>query len=163
MPAPLILYSTNTWLAFAIAERYYGGIHFAWCSPFFRPDAAVSSAAAPPTAIPGEIYDGFFEHVSRGDQHSPWIARNKIGILNGAEVKYASGVIDIPEWDNIKWTVEKAEIRDFRPLVFVIPFGGVEHLVEEVPPAERAHPLSVEYRIEELPRDRFDVIELRRG
>ena len=163
MPAPLILYSTNTWLAFAIAERYYGGIHFAWCSPFFRPDAAVSSAAAPPTAIPGEIYDGFFEHVSRGDQHSPWIARNKIGILNGAVSKYVSEAINKEQLYQIDWITENAPIRDFRPLVFVIPFLGVEHLVEEVPPSERAHPLSVEYRIEALPRDRFDVIELRRG
>lgn len=163
MAVPLILYSTNTWLAFAIAERYYKGIHFAWCSPFFRPDAVVSSAAAPPTAIPGEIYDAFFDHVRRGDQHSPWIERNKIGLLNGAKLQYASGVINEVEWDHINWTVEKALIQDFRPLVFVIPFLGVKHLVEEVPPAERAHPLSVEYRIRELPRNRFDMIEPRRG
>ncbi len=35
MSAPLILYSTNTWLAYKIAERFYGDMHYVWCAPFF--------------------------------------------------------------------------------------------------------------------------------
>jgi len=38
----------------------------------------------------------------------------------------------------------------------------VKQLVQEVPVSRRAHPLSAEYIIEELPGDRFDLIELRR-
>lgn len=31
--APLVLYSTNTWLAYTVAERFYGGEHYVWCTP----------------------------------------------------------------------------------------------------------------------------------
>jgi len=56
--------------------------------------------------------------------------------------------------------VRDAEIRDFEPLVYVMPFGRVSRLVSEVPVEERAHPLSHEYIIERLPRALFDIIKL---
>jgi hypothetical protein len=36
-------------------------------------------------------------------------------------------------------------------------------MLKEVPVAERAHPLSQEYIIEELPTELFDTIELEKG
>jgi len=45
----------------------------------------------------------------------------------------------------------------------LIPFVGVSHLLKEVPVPKRAHPLSPEYVIEELPTELFDVIELERA
>jgi hypothetical protein len=39
-PKPLVLYSTNTWLAYAISERYYRGLHYAWCYALRRPGVA---------------------------------------------------------------------------------------------------------------------------
>src|SRR5262245_16335140 len=34
---PPVLYSTNTWLAFAIAQKYYASRHYVWCTPHFDP------------------------------------------------------------------------------------------------------------------------------
>src|SRR5271154_4485922 len=156
----LLLYSTNTWLAWAIAERYYRGIHWVWCSPFLRPEPGLSAVAMPPTAIPGEIYDSLASHVRTGDRHSPFIQRNKVGILNGAKSKTEAGLITEAQRGEIVAIVEAAEIRDFRPLLYVIPFRAVAKRAKVVPPEERAHPMSIEYRIEVLPRYFCDVIQL---
>jgi hypothetical protein len=53
MADPLILYSVNSWLAYIINERYYGGEHFVWCAPVFdveaqsRAEVPVERRAAP--------------------------------------------------------------------------------------------------------------------
>lgn len=162
MDDPLILYSTNTWLAFAIAERYYNHLHYVWCSPFFSPRPDIVSVAMPPTAIPGEIYESLGREVKAGDRHSAWIEKNKVGILRGASAKKLASVISHQQETDIASIVELSQVSDFRPLLYVMPFAQVRHLVREVPPAERAHPLSIEYRIEVLPTHLFDVIQLRR-
>lgn len=160
MSKPLILYSTNTWLAYSIAQRYYKESHYVWCAPVF--DATTFPRLAtviPPTSSPAEIYRNLFHEVSRGDRHSDKIKQNKIGIIRGASIRKSSGQIsDVIEKDIVA-IVDSAETRDFRPLLFVIPFRSVSKIVMEVPVAERAHPLSQEYRIERLPRRYFDVIE----
>ncbi len=114
----------------------------------------------PATAIPGLIYDGLLRDVTSGDRHSHWIEKNRAGILNGAEVKHAAGVITDSERLQIRAIVELAEVRDFRPLLYVIPFQSVQDELLEVPPAERAHPMSKEYRLEALQRCNFDVVQL---
>lgn len=52
-----------------------------------------------------------------------------------------------------------ADLGDFRPLLYVIPFTSVESEIREPPPEDKAHPLSAEYVIDRLPRASFDVIE----
>ncbi len=162
MPHPLFLYSTNTWLAFVISERYYRQKHWVWCSPFFRPAEGVASAGMPPSAIPGEIYDRLFQDVAKGDRHSAWIDKNKAGLIKGANSKESEKVITSEKKAEIIFVVNSAQIADFKPLLYVMPFQRVKHLVREVPPKDRAHPVSVEYIIERLPRSSFDILELRR-
>lgn len=162
MPEPLVLYSTTTWLAFSIAERFYAGVHYAWCSPFFAPPSKLAGSAAPPTSIPREIYENLYDEVVQGDAHSSAVDRNRVGVLRGAAVKRAANIITADEEAEIAEIVKMADVRTFVPLVYVIPFATVRHLAKIVPPKERAHPMSTEYRIEELPRNLFDVLELRR-
>jgi hypothetical protein len=159
--APLVLYSTNTWLAFAIAERYYRQVHWVWCSPFFRPDGSFP-AAMPPSAIPGEIYDRLWDDVTRSDHHSAWIAKNRTGLIKGAEVKEREGIITDHQKADILAAVNGAQIKDFKPLLYVIPFTRARSLAYEVPPNERAHPMSLEYIIAKLPRRAFDLVEIYR-
>jgi len=116
----------------------------------------------PPSAIPGEIYDRLHDDVSRGDKHSGWIAKNKTGLIKGAEIKEGEGVISAKEKAEIVSVVTNAEVRDFKPLLYVMPYQKVKRWLREVPAAERAHPMSVEYIIEKLPRTAFDVLEARR-
>ena len=161
MRRPLILYSTNTWLAFNIAERHYRGRHYIWCTPFFNGCSDKGEAGfVPPTSCPWEIYRSLYGEWRAGDRHSMKIAQNQDGILRGVQANRSSGVISERREREIASIVERADIRDFEPLVYVVPYGRVSGLVKEVPVEERAHPLSQEYIIESLPRRLFDIIKL---
>ena len=161
MKEPLLLYSTNTWLAYAVAERYYGGVHYAWCSPVYDGRTAASHVNIPPTSSPAELYRLLLEEVERGERHSAVMKNNREGVLRGAEAKRAAGVIGNTEWREIDRMVELSHPADFRPVLYVIPFEGIRGMAVEVPVGERAHPFSIEYRVEALPRESFDMLELR--
>ena len=160
MPDPTILYSTATLLAYRIAKLYYSDIHYVWCSPVF--DGRRASAyghTVPPTSSPCEIYWGLHQEASRGDRHSAKISDNRTGIIRGAQAKRARGVVDEETERQIIAATELATPADFKPVLFVMPFGRVKRLIHSVPVQDRAHPLSAEYLIPELPGRLFDVIE----
>jgi hypothetical protein len=49
---PLVLYSTNTSLAYNLNQPYYGEKHWVWCSPYFDEQAArAAGAIAPPRFV----------------------------------------------------------------------------------------------------------------
>jgi hypothetical protein len=159
MVKPLLHYSTNTWLAYTIAENYYQGEHYVWCTPFFSPRSAPGYTNVPPTSCPSSIYHSLREEVATGDRHSTKIRENRTGIIKGANVKKGAGIIDDVQEREIIDVVNSAETRDFRPLLYVIPHDLVAGVLQSVPVANKAHPLSVEYVIERLPRASFDVID----
>ncbi len=164
MPQSLVLYSTVTWIAHVIAEQYYGNVHYAWCTPCFSPDSdGCQGGRIVPTSCPSIIYHSLWEEVQAGDLHSSKINENRVGIAKGASFKRKQGVITAKQEKDILKIIDKAQTRDFRPLVYVIPFDPVSNLVKAVPPTAKAHPLSIEFIIETLPRDRFDIINLRRS
>jgi hypothetical protein len=161
MDAPLLLYSAGTWLAYAIAERFYGGVHYVWCSPFYDGSTAALHINVPPSSSPAEIYHVWQEEARRGDLHSSTMERNRNGVMHGAGAKLQAGEITQERYDEIEQIVADAKAPDFRPVLYVIPFERVRELVREVPVPERAHPMSLEYRIAGLPRGTFHAIELR--
>ena len=160
MRQPILLYSTNTWLAYHIAQQYYDSKHYVWCTPYLGLGSNVTfESTVPPTSSPLEIYRILYQEVKRGDKHSAMIDRNRAGILRGASLKQRLGVITPQKEMDIAAIVDLSERMDFRPLLYVIPYALVRKLVKEVPVSNRAHPLSKEYIIEELPRRCFDVID----
>lgn len=160
MTQPILYYSTNTWLSYSIAQRYYGATHYVWCSPHIAPSSRGSlDSHVPPTANPIEVFKVLYNEVHNGDRHSPKIRENKVGILRGASSKRLNGAIGERQEREIASVVERAELRDFRPLLYIIPSSLVTDRICEVPIEERAAPLSLEFLIPELPRDCFDVIE----
>lgn len=160
MKEPLVLYSTNTWLAYAIAERYYGGVHYAWCSPVYDGRRTASHVNIPPTSSPAEIYRLLPAEVERGERHSTVLEKNRKGLGKGLQARQAEGLVPAAQQEEIANTIASADIRDFRPVLYVIPFECVRGTVVDVPVRERAHPLSIEYRVERLSRDCFDMLEL---
>jgi hypothetical protein len=160
MSAPIILYSTNTWLAYNIAEQFYAAEHYVWCTPYFSPRSAPPFASVPPTSCPLAIYRSLSIEVRAGDRHSAKIRDNRVGIATGARAKRAEGTIDRHQEDEILRILENAQVQDFRPLLYVIPHGLVGDLLAPVAVVERAHPLSTEFLIGRLPRRCFDVIDL---
>ena len=159
-----LLYSVNTWLAYNVSVRYYGGVHYVWCSPVFSArNHPGFQATPPPTSCPSDIYHSLAEEVRRRDGHSAKIAENRSGLIAGAQKKHSAGTITADELRDIEEIAAAADCADFRPLLYVIPFADVSHLLKEVPVSKRAHPLSPEYIIEELPTELFDAIELERA
>lgn len=161
MKDPLILYSTNTWLAYAIAERYYGGVHFAWCSPVYDGTRADPHVNIPPSSSPADLYRLLRQEVERGEQHSAVLKDKRDGLLRGAGARRAEGMIGDAEWDAINETVETSSLQDFRPVLYLIPYDRVRDVVAEASVKERAHPFSIEYKVNPLPRECFDVLELK--
>lgn len=160
MPQNLVLYSTNSWLAYRINQRYYGQEHYVYCSPFFSARSRTpQDLTNPVTTQPAHIYRRFREEAESGDLHGPTISGNRIGIIRGANAKESDSVISAAERVEIHAIVRQAETRDFRPLLYVIPFASLEADLDDVPVSQRAHPLSEEYIIRGLPRSQFDVLE----
>ena len=158
---PLVLYSTNTWLAYAITQRYYGGRHYVWCTPYrgLGSGADVDNAV-PPSSDPFEIYRMLHFDVLKSDAHSPKIRDNRAGLLAGAAIRKANGEINDCTEKEISAVVNIASVRDFRPLLYVIPYYKVSKVIREVPVNKRAHPLSEEYIISGLRVGSFDVLQL---
>lgn len=164
MEDSLLLYSTNTFLAFRIAEQFYRDVHYVWCSPYFEAPRTPTASLAftnPPSASPRDIYERLHDDVVRGDSHSPKILANRTGIQNGAAQQAMAGKITEEEKVEIYSIANEAALPFFKPLLYLIPISLVTHLLEPVPLAKRANPLSKEYIIRELPRDCFDVIAYR--
>lgn len=160
---PLVLYSTNAYIAYMINERYYKGLHYVWCSEVFDARAQYAygpHASIPPSSSPGEIYKIMREDVKRGDLHSANVKRLRKNILEGAAETLKAGKISRIQHKEIGKILKDALLVDFRPLLYIIPYQSVAKLVEEVPIDERAHPLSLELRIPALSRKFFDVIEV---
>lgn len=158
---PIVLYSVNTWLAYMIAERYYRGIHYVWCTPHFDPSSEPPlNYIVPPSSSPVEIYRTLRKDISSGDRHSAKIDSNKSGILRGVKAKRSEGVIDHDGEEEITSIIEVSDVNAFRPMCYVIPFCLVRDRARPVPIGERAHPLSPEFKIEALPRNCFDAIGL---
>jgi hypothetical protein len=143
-----------------IAQRYYEAEHYVWCTPYFDPRRfGDRDSAVPPTSSPFEVYCSLAEEVSRRDRHSKKVEENRAGILRGANAKRQAAVIDEKQEKEIASIVSEAEVADFRPLMYVIPYVGIADRIREPPPEDKAHPLSAEYVIDRLPRSLFDVIE----
>lgn len=161
MADPVVLYSTNTLLAYTIAETYYRQEHYVWCSPHF--DARSIPALIgppPPTSSPGVIYHALSAEVKAGDRHSSKIEQNRLGLKRGVAHYRSIGAIDDALEAEITDMIAEADIPSFRPLMYVIPYILVSDILHRVPVAERAHPMWPEFIIKMLPRRCFDVIEL---
>ena len=160
---PLLLYSVNTAVAYSIAQVYYGEVHYVWCSPCFDSRQLPShDPRNPPTSNPCEVLQNLAEEVLRGDRHSTRIEQNKVGIRRGAGHQLKERLINRAERKEIDYIIQSAEIAEFRPLLYVMPFANVAGIAARVSVGRRAHPLSSEYIISALPRNMFDVVDFYR-
>jgi hypothetical protein len=145
MPNPLILYSTNTLLAYHINQTYYGELHYVWCSAFFGAANIPSPYHPnPPSSSPREIYENLMKAVENSDRHSEKIRLNKAGLRRGATFKHATGDITDAQRLEILDKVRLAQLAAFKPLLYVIPYPLVSGILSTVPVKHRANPLSEE-------------------
>jgi hypothetical protein len=159
-----MLYSTNTFLAYSISERYYGGVHFFWCAPNFDSSSTgfLNVSRSPPSSSPAELYEDFSHDIARGDRNSNRVSQNRSGILTGATDFLSRNAITRKQFDEIVAIVRAAELQDFRPLLFVGAYRDLRKYLRSVAISKRAHPLSQEFIAQGVRREKFDVIEFPR-
>lgn len=103
VPKHNLLYSVNTWLAYNLSVRYFGGLHYVWCSPIFSSRNHPSfQVTPPPTSCASDIYHRLADEVRRCDAHSTKIADNRVGICAGAKKKHDAGIITMEELSEIE-------------------------------------------------------------
>lgn len=156
---PLVLYSTNTLLAYRIGQKFYQELHYVWCNPFFRPPQSSLDVEMPPSSTPFDIYQTLRTDVGRRDRHSAKVGSSREGLRRGAKSRHEQGLISAETRSIIEGIIESAALDDFMPLLYVIPFHSVRENARHVEPSRAAHPFSQEYLIENLPRTRFDVVQ----
>lgn len=149
------LYSAGTQLAYKIAKRYYKNTHYVWCTTEFN------SLKQPPTSNPATICKRFLRQITTGDRHTSEIENNTAGILKGAKDKLNSGVISRKEYNEIRNIVSVAEYGDFFPVLYIVESKKVKSRCLEVVIRERASDDAVEYKIEDLKEDEFEIILFR--
>lgn len=157
--SPLLLYSTQSYLSFHINQRFYREEHFVWCAPVYEPPGGLGYIV-PPTSCPRDIAKDLLNAVILSDRHNKKIEALRTGIRRGASIKCAADVISAEQEATINAMVDQAELKWFRPLLYVIPLAACEPLVKDVPVQDRANPLSDEFTIERLHRSMFDVIRI---
>lgn len=158
-PKPIVLFSTNTLLAFQINQKYYDEKHFVYCNPYSNAKSPPRGTVMPPSSTPCDLFRTFEEDVRRSDLHSAAIKRNRVGLLRGADAKRKQGVITKAQETEIRGIVNSATIDRFTPLLYVIPYALVKTEVKPVPIASKADPFSEEFIIEELPLEAFAIVE----
>ncbi len=70
----------------------------------------------------------------------------------------SAGVISDADKEEIFAIIQKAQIADFRPLIYVIPYQPVSQRVVRVAINDRAS-LQPEYIVKDLNVDEFEIIE----
>jgi hypothetical protein len=153
----------NAWIAYVINERYYDGSHYIWAAiggeQAMRPPVDMVS---PPSSTPMAICERLKSDIRNKDYHSAKVNSLKEGIIRGANFRLKQGVITSEVHDEILQVLGASQLEDYWPLLYVIPFDGVSQKIVTVPVPERAHPLSLEYRITDLRRNEFDLLEFMR-
>lgn len=148
-----LFYSTSTLIANIIAERYYDDLHYVWCTSTFNP-----VKSNPPSANPYQIYKSILKEVENGEI-GPSIQKHKTGLLNGVSKSKDKGKITHEQQNEIYEMIFAAEIKHFKPIIYVIPGMHVGN-IEMVPRSKRSDLLSEEFLIEELKGKWLDVIDL---
>ncbi len=159
MTDPLLLYSTNTRLANDICRIYYHDLHYVHVSADIgSPALTAVMRLSPPSSSPHHRYRQLREEVQGNDLHGALIQKNRSGVLYGAEQKLSQGKITKQQRDEIVEIVRFAPINFYSPLLYVMPYSGVKHLLTQTPVSERASPTSWEAIIKELPSRLFGVV-----
>lgn len=96
-----IVYSAMTQVAYSINVKYYGGLHYMWCTPYFGADYKSPHFTVPPSSSPLEIYSTLENEVIGGDLHGDKINLNRMGIRKGADHMLAEGRITAEEHSDI--------------------------------------------------------------
>jgi hypothetical protein len=163
MPGP-VLYSVNPWFAIDVADKYRGGMYFAWvCECFDSAKAPAGSAASmiAPSSNPRRIYEHLWEEYHAQEEHSKIIRDHKKTFTRLGKQWLAAGEIAKDQYDEIVASVKAPSWKIWKPVLYVIPrepIVAARRLVA-VTRSDRAG-YGPEHQIVDLQRHEFDIVEL---
>jgi hypothetical protein len=162
MTGPL-LYLANPWFATEIASRYRGGNYFAWVCEYFDTNHAPAGSAGAliaPSSNPRKIYDDLLQEHNAEEEHSRIIKDHKKTFRRLAKQWLADGVIGQDQYDEIVASVNATSWRIWKPVLYIIPRAAIDpSRIQEVQRKDRAG-YGPEYRIIDLKRHEFDIVDL---
>jgi|ERR1700730_2466889 len=156
------LYSAGPLVKFNICRDYLGGAHYVWCSDCFDSRHHYLHPGpidTPASSNPAEIFERLRAATDsrRPDWHDPSIASWKLKIKALAADWKLQGRIDAAAEQDIVFLLDRAEIVQWRPLIYIIHRDKVATKLRRVDLRDRAS-LEMEYIIEDLRSGEFDVI-----
>lgn len=149
-----------TTVAYNINMKYYGGLHYMWCTPYFGSNYKSPHFTVPPSSSPLEIYNTLNAEIDASDLHGTKIGLNRMGIRKGADAMLSRGKIDKDQHEEILTISDLAQPQQFRPILCVISRLEAVPFYQRVDVKSRANPLSHEYIVADLPQTAFDVIRI---
>lgn len=157
---PILLWSASNAMKFRISRDYLGA-HRVWCSPVFEAASAgryQPGGTAAASSDPASIYRALHKDVTTKDKHSDAIKRQKDSLTALALQFKADGKLDDTRAAEIVALLDKAEVADWRPLLYVIPYTTVENRLIRVPASQWAA-MEPEFIVPDLTESEFHVIE----
>ena len=101
------------------------------------------------------------KEVIRNDKHGHNIAQNRSGLLRGVQVKYDSGIITAEQRKEILGIIREKDLTLLNPLLYIVDKSKVDNSrILKVSRSMRASPTSTEYKIMDLRKSEFDVLNL---
>ena len=159
-----LLYSTVTFMKFRIQRDYHNDVHYVWCSENFdstKLDPYAPGYGIARSADPAAIYQELTKDVDTGDLHSAKITSQRLTLKKLANDWAEAGEITEEKQEEIIYMVDYAPLREWRPLLYLIPRVLVAERLELVPIKKRASfSGEKEYIIRDLRRSEFEIVEL---
>lgn len=147
-------------LKFKVNENFIG-YHYVWCSPVFEAAAlgrGALGADQPASSDPATIYRRLHGDVAGRDRHANEIARQRESMKGTALLLVANKTIIDETAAMIAEMVDEADLHDFRPVLYAIPYQPVAARVQLVKTGKRAS-IEPEYIIPDLKSGEFHMIE----
>jgi hypothetical protein len=148
-------------MKYRIQTMFRGRRHYIWCSPNFEAAALpryAIGAGLPPSSDPATIYRQLHHAVRTKDQGDNKIIDQK-KVLKALALKwFKDNQISADDRDEIIAMVSKSDFLDWKPLLYVIPYGAVAGRAQLVPRGKRASH-EPEYILVDLADTEFQIIE----
>jgi hypothetical protein len=156
------LYSAGRLVKFHLCSQYLSDEHYVWCSDCFDARHHYLHSGpidTPASSHPAEIFERLRAATDsrQPDWHDPSIASWKLNRKSLAAQWKANAHIDHRAEQGIIFLLDRAEIVQWRPLIYIIHREKVAPRLIPLDLSRRAS-LEMEYIIEDLRPDEFDVI-----
>lgn len=153
MNGKFLYYSTQCELAHNIAKKYYKQF-YVFCTEEYAP------LGNPVSSRPDKNFTLFKDIVDSRDKFNVRVKTLKQKLTSVALAKKNNGQITQAQYNAILWEVRHAQTDEFAPLVYLILRDKVQGRVQNVPPQSGGLSYSIEYIIEDLRDDEFEMIAL---